>query len=330
MSTYGSLAPYIPWRERALPEAERYRFMIDWDKEFGRQAPIKVELGFGNGDFLVRCAKEDPESNYLGIEMTWGSVWRALRSAHQGKLGNLRVLLEDARTALLWTFQERSVHNFTGLFPCPWPKTKHAKNRLFSPAFVRLCGSRLVDGGTLVVVTDAPDYRDQMLREITVPQTGMTTALETIPASFGTKYERKWQAGGQQEFYRLTFSKVKHPSLSPFQPEISAVKHHIASTFDPKTFAPQSEKEPYSVVFRAFLYDPEKEIAMQEVVTYEDSLDQHFWIRVKKLERGWQVSPAAGGIVIPLPSVQRALDLVHQAAEGHVRRTATAQPTAEG
>lgn len=299
MSSYGSLRPYVPWRERALP--------IDWQEEFGRQAPLKVELGFGNGDFLVRSADSDREANYIGIEMTWGSVWRALRKTRKAEAAHLRLLLEDARIALSWVFEEKSVTSFTGLFPCPWPKKRHAKNRLFSPDFLLLCNSRLVDGGTLTVVTDAPAYRDQMLEELTLAATGMSITLENIPASFGTKYERKWQAGGQEEFYRLTFTKVEHRHLP--HPETIVVKHHFLNDFHPEQFAPQDEKEPYTVAFKSFLYDSQKQVAMQEVVTHEDGIDQHFWISVRKTSKGWKISPAPGAALLPLPSVQRALDL---------------------
>ena len=305
MSNYGSLDPYIPWRAKPLP--------LDWAAEFGREAPLKVELGFGNGDYLMRCAKDDPDSNYLGIEMTWGSVWRALRTARSREVGNVRLLLEDARAGLLWAFAERSVNDFVGLFPCPWPKKRHAKNRLYTPEFLRLCNSRLIDGGALVVVTDAVAYRDQMLEEITLENTGMSTTFEVIPASFNTKYERKWQAGGQQEFYRFTFTKVHHQTLS--NPETTPVKHHRAEHFDPTNFAPQTEKEPYNVSFKSFLYDANQQIAMQEVVTVEDAVEQHFWIRIKKGTDGWKIAPAAGSNLLPIPSVQRALDLVLAAAQ---------------
>jgi tRNA (guanine-N7-)-methyltransferase len=304
MTSYGSLRPYIPWRERDQP--------IDWSQEFGRQAPLKIELGFGNGDYLIRTAQGDPDANYLGIEMTWGSVWRALRTTRKAGVENVRLLLEDARTALLWTLTESSVHSFLGLFPCPWPKKRHAKNRLFSPSFLLLCNSRLEDGGTLTVVTDAPAYRDQMLEELTLPATGMSCTLETIAASFGTKYERKWQSEGQQEFYQLTFRKVQHRAIQ--QPEITPVKHHKVTDFNPQTFAPQSEKEPHNVTFKSFLYDSERQIAMQEVVTHEDAIDQHFWVRIKKGAGGWTISPASGSALLPLPSVQRALDLIAAAS----------------
>lgn len=303
MSSYGSLQPYLPWRERALP--------IDWQQEFGRPGPLRVELGFGNGDYLVRCAQQHPEANYVGIEMTWGSVWRALRRTRQAHLGNLKLVLEDARIALQWTFAERSVESMVGLFPCPWPKKRHAKNRLFSPDFLRLCNSRLQDGGALTVVTDAAAYRDQMLEENTRQATGMETECEVIPAGFQTKYERKWLAEGQQEFYRLTFRKVDHQHLP--HPETVPVKHHFAPHFQPERFAPQSEKEPFTISFKSFLFDPAQAIAMQEVVTHEGSIDQHFWVRLKKTGKGWKISPAAGASLLPVPSVQRALDLVRDA-----------------
>ena len=306
MSNYGSLQPYIPWRAKPLP--------LDWSAEFGREAPLKVELGFGNGDYLMRCAKDDPEANYIGVEMTWGSVWRALRTARSREVENVRLLLEDARVGLLWNFSERSVESFVGLSPCPWPKKRHAKNRLYTPEFLRLCNSRLVDGGALVVVTDAVAYRDQMLEEITLENTGMSTTLEVIPASFNTKYERKWQAGGQQEFYRFTFDKIHHQTIP--NPEIHPMKHHRAASFDPSDFSPVSEKEPFHVSFKSFLFDPQQEVAMQEVVTIEGGIEQHFWIRISKSQEKWRIAPAAGSNLLPLPSVQRALDLVLSAAGG--------------
>jgi hypothetical protein len=48
-------------------------------------------------------------------------------------------------------------------------------------------------------------------------------------------------------------------------------------------------------------------------VTSEGSIDQHFWIRLKKTSGGWKIAPAAGSALLPVPSVQRALDLVHEA-----------------
>ena len=63
---YLSLQPLLLWQRVVRP--------IDWAQQFGRQAPVKVEIGFGNGEFLVREAQEHPEHNFVGIEQEWASV----------------------------------------------------------------------------------------------------------------------------------------------------------------------------------------------------------------------------------------------------------------
>lgn len=291
---------YVPWRNRSLP--------LDWDAEFGRSAPLKLEIGFGNGEFLARCASDDPTHNYIGVEMTWGSIKRACQISHRMNLNNVRLLWEDARAALAWDFSERSLQSITALYPCPWPKTKHAKFRLFQPSFLKLCNSRLADGGTLTVVTDSAPYRDEILSTNTLEATGMRSSLETIPASFKTKYEKKWQETGQTEFYRLTFEKVSHLPIP--KPEVQPVKHHVVPYFDPENFHPQDERVPYSVQFKQFLFDAKQQIGLLEVHAHEENIEQHFYIRIKKQHNGWKVHPAAGPSLLPVPSVQRALDLV--------------------
>lgn len=296
---------FVPWRSRSLP--------LNWSNEFGRSAPVKLEIGFGNGDYLVKCAAGEPETNFIGVEMTWGSIKRASSQAFRKGLSNVRLLWEDARTALAWDFAEESLAEITALYPCPWPKKRHAKFRLFQPAFVALCNSRLVQGGTLTVVTDSEPYKDEMLETNTVETTGMRVVVEVIPASFETKYEKKWEDTGQTEFYRVIFHKEVHRSLP--KPEVQIVKHHLVEKFNPETFAPQDEKKKYSVQFKQFIFDQRKNIGLLEVFTHEDTIEQHFYIRIKKQENGWKIHPAGGPPLLPVPSVQRALDIVKETAE---------------
>lgn len=295
-----SLKYYLPWRSRSLP--------LNWNHEFPRPAPLKMEIGFGNGEYLTRCAHEDPEHNYIGVEITWGSIKRACHNGHRHGLQNLRLLWEDARTALAWDFSECSLQSIVALYPCPWPKKRHAKFRLFQPDFVKLCNSRLVQGGTLTVVTDSAPYRDQMLETNTLEATGMRGDLEIIPASFSTKYEKKWEETGQSEFYRVTFHKEIHQTVT--KPEVQLVKHHVVPHFDPKNFRPQDEQVPYSVQFKQFIFDSDQGVGLLEVYTHEETIEQHFYIRIKKQENGWKIHPSAGPPLLPVPSVQRALDIV--------------------
>ncbi|MBU4426474.1 MAG: tRNA (guanosine(46)-N7)-methyltransferase TrmB, partial [Proteobacteria bacterium] len=70
-SPYLSLNPFIPWMKEKHP--------VEWPKKFGRSAELEVEIGFGLGDFLVQQAQAHPEKDFLGIELGWVFIRRALR-----------------------------------------------------------------------------------------------------------------------------------------------------------------------------------------------------------------------------------------------------------
>ena len=42
---------------------------------FGRDAPVVLEIGFGNGDTLVEMAALDPDSDFIGVEVHARSVF---------------------------------------------------------------------------------------------------------------------------------------------------------------------------------------------------------------------------------------------------------------
>ena len=42
---------------------------LDFPTVFGRDAPVTLEIGFGNGDSLAQMAQADPERDFLGIEV---------------------------------------------------------------------------------------------------------------------------------------------------------------------------------------------------------------------------------------------------------------------
>src|SRR4029453_6810556 len=148
---------------------------------------------------------EQPRGKFLSIEPEWGSVQRALRRIAQAKILNVRVLLVDARMALERLFMPQTVQRVSALFPCPWPKERHIKHRLFAQTFLPLLNSRLVPEGSVQMVTDHEPYLHWVLAQ--VPDTGFVAQWTTIAPRFSTKYERKWSETGQQAFYDLRLRK---------------------------------------------------------------------------------------------------------------------------
>jgi len=299
---YTSLTPFIPWRQVERP--------IDWRQRFGRQAPLEVEVGFGNGEFLVRRAQAHPERDFVGLELDWRSTQRGLRKIARADVSNVRLVQVDGRVAFERLFRPRSLQRVYSLFPCPWPKERHARRRLFSQAFFALLNSRLTAGGEAQVVTDHRPYLDWMLERL--PGTGFEAHWRAIPARFDTKYERKWRDEGQEQFYELRLLKRAYQSI-PLKEDVTLQSHHVAH-FDPDRFQPSGARGEIVVAFHEFLYDPERQKGMVRTFAAEEGLSQEFWIEIARRESDWRIGPAPGCGIVPTASIQRALDLARDAA----------------
>ncbi len=303
---YLSLTPLICWQHVPRP--------APWADQFGREAPLEVEIGFGNGEFLVRQAQTCPDRNVVGIELEWGSVQRALRKIAQAQVANVRLLQVDARIALEQLFVPQSLQRVYALFPCPWPKDRHIKHRLFSSTFLILLNSRLLPEGEVQLVTDHKAYAEWVFNQ--VPGTGFEVRCESIPPQFRTKYERKWHSQGQQQFYHLQLAKHQEQRM-PLQEDV-ALQTYRVDHFDPDHFQPTNERGAITVEFKDFLYDPARQRAMVRIFAGEEGLTQDFWIEIAHGKAGaWHIRPARGCSLVPTVSVQRALDLARDATKSY-------------
>jgi tRNA (guanine-N7-)-methyltransferase len=312
---YFSLSPLIPWLEAERP--------LDLAKWFGREAPVEVEIGFGNGEFLVRTARSRPETNFLGIELEWGSVWRALRRIAGARATNVRVLKTDAHIALERLLPPSSVSRAYSLFPCPWSKSRHAKRRLFSHWFLRLLNSRLRDGAQVLVATDDPAYLRWIAGE--ARGSGLAAEEETTTAGFGTKYERKWCQRGQERFHVLRLRKEEHADV-PVKEDVSVETYRVEG-FDPERFRPADVGGEVTVRFRDYIYDPRRGRALVRAVVAEERLVQDFWIEISRTGAAWRVALAPGCRTLPTHGVKTALAAVRDAAQSPpFRRPGEARP----
>lgn len=130
---------------------------------FGRNAPLVVEIGFGNGDSLATMAAVAPEMNFIGIEVHPPGVGHLLLEIERLGLSNVRIHRGDAVKFLDECISDASVHCFQIFFPDPWHKKKHHKRRLINPAFVALAARKLQAGGRLHIATDWQNYAEHIL-----------------------------------------------------------------------------------------------------------------------------------------------------------------------
>jgi tRNA (guanine-N7-)-methyltransferase len=130
---------------------------------FGRQAPIVVEIGFGNGDTLALMAADRPDLNFIGIEVHRPGVGHLLLRLKEMGLTNVRVLCADAVEILNHDVADGSLAAVHVFFPDPWPKKRHNKRRLVNPDFMKLVSRKLKQGGVFHAATDWEDYAQHML-----------------------------------------------------------------------------------------------------------------------------------------------------------------------
>jgi len=161
-------------------------------------APVELDLGCGDGGFLLALARSCPEHNFLGVERLLGRVRRVCRAAERGGLRNVRVLRLETGYTVAWLLPRERFRRIHLLFPDPWPKKKHWERRLVTSAFAGAARDLLRPGGEFLFKSDHEDYFTEaaaVLRE--------TTGWEEIPwdddACFypETDFERRWKREGK-------------------------------------------------------------------------------------------------------------------------------------
>ncbi|MCZ6619032.1 MAG: tRNA (guanosine(46)-N7)-methyltransferase TrmB [Gammaproteobacteria bacterium] len=152
--------------------------MPDWTAVFGRSAPLGLEIGFGMGHALLAWGQRHPDWNLLGIDVYQPGIGSLLLGMAAQKLTHLRIINEEATSALSECFDPASLDEVRIYFPDPWPKTRHHKRRLIQPGFAALLADRLKPGGRLLLASDWQPYADWML-EVLDGESGLAPMAET-------------------------------------------------------------------------------------------------------------------------------------------------------
>ena len=184
--------------ERATSVSPEAR--IDWTAVFGRDAPLKVEIGSGAGHAVTALAEAMPEANLVAFEVFTPAVASTLGRLARHGVENVRVVVADGAQALASVFDEGSVSELWTFFPDPWHKARHHKRRLVRPGFARLVASRLAPGGGWRLATDWDDYAEAM-REVLDAEPGLVNAHDgwapRFPLRPVTRYEQRGLDAGR-------------------------------------------------------------------------------------------------------------------------------------
>src|SRR2546421_1963737 len=131
---------------------------IDPTDLFPKLRPLEVELGSGDGSFLVEYARLRPEHNFIGVERLFGRIRKMDRKARSAGLTNLWGVRIESAYFLEYLLPPNSAVALHIYFPDPWPKRKHRRHRLVNERFPVIAHQALGPGGVVYLRTDDANY----------------------------------------------------------------------------------------------------------------------------------------------------------------------------
>ncbi len=131
---------------------------LDLEGVFGRKAPLVVDLGCGNGRFLLGSAVWKPDHDHLGIDVLPVVIRYATRRANQRGLTNIRFAVVDGQRLLEQYLPAGCAAEIHCYHPQPYYNPVEVYRRLITPGFLVLVHRTLVPGGLFVIQTDNPGY----------------------------------------------------------------------------------------------------------------------------------------------------------------------------
>lgn len=163
--------------------------------------PLEVDLGCGDGSFLMEMAAHYPDRDFLGVERLLGRVRKVCKKLTKRGLKNCRVLRLESRYTVEWLLPEASISRLHLLCPDPWPKFKHHRRRIVQQVFLEAVWRALQPGGEFLFMTDHEDYFLWAAGKIEA--FGKFERLEWNEETFfypKTDFQQQWEAEGKSMF----------------------------------------------------------------------------------------------------------------------------------
>jgi tRNA (guanine-N7-)-methyltransferase len=199
---------------------------------FGRRAPLRLEIGFGHGEFISDMAAAHPGEDFIGVEY---DPLRVTKTAHKClKTGarNVRLYSGEAHHFVRHRLPPACLDRAYILFPDPWPKAGQRRRRLANRAFLLDLAHAMAPGGRLMFASDTHNYALQVLSNVTTLP-GLWRSLYpagyriNIPTRFPTVFERhKKEEGCTICYVALERTELAAPVRAPWPVSSSGDAEH--------------------------------------------------------------------------------------------------------
>ena len=189
---------------------------LDWERLFGNEHRVEIDVGCGRGKFLVDAGLAHPERNYLGVEIDYREGRRGARRVKKRQMPNVRVLGGDVRIVFDRFVPPASVSAVHVYFPDPWWKRRHRRRRVFNDELAAQMATILQPGGMVHSWTDVEEYFG-VISELMDNHPQFVSLAPPKPREpehdldYRTSYERKRRQAGE-EIFRGQWQRIDHSS----------------------------------------------------------------------------------------------------------------------
>ncbi|SRR3989339_926883 len=168
----------------------------DLESLFSLYSSASIEYCSGNGTWVAEKAEKQPAKLWIAVEKRFDRVQKIWAKKHNLSLGNLLIVCGDALTFTKHYLKSNSIEEVFVNFPDPWPKARHARNRIIKDDFVQEMTRISKVGAETVLVTDDAPYSGQMTFEMLKDNIWRAS----FPFPF---YETEWPGYGSSFFDSL-------------------------------------------------------------------------------------------------------------------------------
>ncbi len=275
-----------------------------------------VEIGFGNGEFLMRLGKEYPENPVVGVEISLACIHKALKRIRRQEIPNVYLLHGDVRFLLGECFPEEGVEAIYMNYPCPWPKQKHSKRRVTTRKFADTLGGVLVEKGVFSFVSDEEWYAEEVRSRLgSHPALESGEVLRELPDHLETKYGRKWRDLGKKSY----MVQVRKSSPWPHERQSSkeAAMHSRFEGVLPLTYSEalqsfagaSGENSAGGWTLKEIFRGAQEELLLL-IISYDEGYQQRFYLRLVPREGETLLKFDPATVPCRTPSVLQAFEEV--------------------
>ncbi len=133
---------------------------LDLTTAFVKPQPVVMEIGYGMGEATWQIAKDNPEINYLGVEVHMPGVGKLMARIEEFELTNVKLIERDVFEVFHYMIADGVLDGVHLYFPDPWPKKRHFKRRIVNQRFIAEVATKLKPGGFLHIATDWVPYAE--------------------------------------------------------------------------------------------------------------------------------------------------------------------------